>query len=63
MGPEPASSLSERRFWINTGCLDRVEAAAKGGFTQADHGARTRLGRSRAGDELIFYSPAPACRP
>lgn len=37
--------------------LDHVEAAANGGFTQADHGAKTRLGRPRPGDEMIFYSP------
>jgi hypothetical protein len=37
--------------------LDHVEAAANGGLTQADHGARTRLGRPQPGDEMIFYSP------
>jgi hypothetical protein len=47
----------ERRCWINTVTLDHVEAAAEGGFTQADHGARTRLARPRPGDEMIFYSP------
>ena len=56
-GPEPTPSQSERRFWINTVSLDHVEAAAEGGFTQADHGARTRLGRPQPGDEMIFYSP------
>ena len=47
----------EPRFWINTVSLDHVEAAADGGFTQADHGARTRLGRPQPGDGMIFYSP------
>lgn len=56
-GPEPTPSPSEQRFWINTVSLDHVEAAAEGGFTQADHGARTRLGRPQPGDEMIFYSP------
>ncbi|MCY1140883.1 EVE domain-containing protein [Actinoplanes sp. Pm04-4] len=50
-------AAGEQRFWINTVSLDHVEAAAKGGFTQADHGARTRLGRPQPGDEMIFYSP------
>lgn len=47
----------ERQFWINTVSLDHVEAAALGGFTQADHGANTRLRRPRIGDGMIFYSP------
>jgi hypothetical protein len=46
-----------KRFWINTVSLDHVEEAAAGGFTQADHGAGTRLRRPRPGDEMIFYSP------
>jgi hypothetical protein len=50
-------SSAEQRFWINTVSLDHVRAAADGGFTQADHGARTRLGRPRPGDEMVFYSP------
>ncbi len=56
-GPEAAPSSSDQRFWINAVSLDHVEAAAKGGFTQADHGAKTRLGRPRPGDKMIFYSP------
>jgi hypothetical protein len=47
----------EQRFWVNTVSLDHVQAAAQGGFTQADHGARTRLGRPRPGDRMVFYSP------
>lgn len=47
----------DQRFWINTVSLDHVEAASRGGFTQADHGANTRLSRPRPGDEMIFYSP------
>jgi hypothetical protein len=49
--------VAEQRFWINTVSLDHVEAAAAGGFTQADHGARTRLGRPQPGDQMVFYSP------
>jgi hypothetical protein len=51
------TSLPGRQFWINTVSLDHVEAAIEGGFTQADHGAKTRLSRPRPGDEMIFYSP------
>ena len=47
----------EPRFWIDTVTLDHVEIAARGGFTQADHGANTRLRRLRAGDGMVFYSP------
>lgn len=50
-------SSTTKRFWVNTVSLDHVEAAAAGGFTQADHGARTRLGRPRPGDEMVFSSP------
>ena len=56
-GPGATAPVGERRYWINTVSLDHVEAAAEGGFTQADHGARTRLRRPRPGDEMIFYSP------
>jgi hypothetical protein len=50
------------QFWINTVSLDHVEAAAEGGFTQADHGARTRLSRPQRGDEMVFYSPRTSLR-
>lgn len=52
--PEP---MGKSRCWINTVSLDHVEAAAQGGFTQADHGARRRLGLPQPGDEMVFYSP------
>lgn len=45
------------RFWINTVSLDHVEAAIEGSFTQADHGAGTRLRRPSPGDQMVFYSP------
>ena len=48
---------ASQRFWINTVSLDHVEAAIQGGFTQADHGAATRLRRPSPGDEMVFYSP------
>jgi len=52
-----AAPSADRRFWIDTVSLDHVEAAIEGGFTQADHGANTRLRRPRPGDEMVFYSP------
>lgn len=45
------------RCWVNTVSLDHVLGGVAGGFTQADHGARTRLSRLRTGDRLVFYSP------
>ena len=55
-----AGAVVGKRFWINTVSLDHVEAAVAGGFTQADHGAATRLRQPHAGDEMIFYSPRTA---
>jgi hypothetical protein len=57
-----AAPSPERRFWINTVSLDHVEAAVRGGFTQADHGAGTRLRRPRPGDQMVFYSPRTSLR-
>jgi hypothetical protein len=48
------------RCWVNTVSLDHVRRGVAGGFTQADHGARTRLSRLRPGDGLAFYSPRTA---
>ncbi len=53
----PSAPSAGRRFWINTVSLDHVEGAIEGGFTQADHGANTRLRRPRPGDLMVFYSP------
>lgn len=54
--------MPETRHWINTVSLDHVEAGVAGGFTQADHGKRTRLGRLSRGDRIAFYSPWTAMR-
>jgi DNA-binding MarR family transcriptional regulator len=53
---------AQQRFWINTVSLDHAEAAAEGGFTQADHGAKTRLSQPQPGDEMVFYSPRTSLR-
>jgi hypothetical protein len=59
--PPPAEARvvpsGTRGFWVDTVSLDHVEAAAEGGFTQANHGAATHLKRPRPGDEMLFYSP------
>lgn len=52
----------EPRFWVNTVSLDHVEAAVRGGFTQADHGADTRVRRLTVGDGIVFYSPRTRLR-
>ena len=54
------------RYWINTVSRDHVLLGVKGGFTQADHGRATRLGKIDKGDFLVFYSPRsefPAGKP
>jgi len=51
-----------RRCWVATVSLDHVRAAAEGGFTQADHGASTRLSKMRPGDEVVYYSPRTSLR-
>lgn len=52
-----ADGPREQKFWVNTVSLDHVRLAERGGFTQADHGANTRLRWLQAGDGLVFYSP------
>jgi hypothetical protein len=42
---------------VSTASLDHVDGAIEGGFTQADHGANTRLRHLAPGDGLVFYSP------
>ncbi len=50
------------RHWVNTVSREHVEIGRGGGFTQADHGAATRLRRLRPGDGLVFYSPRTQLR-
>lgn len=47
----------ETTYWVSTVSLDHVEGAIAGGFTQADHGANTRLKRLKPGDRIVYYSP------
>jgi hypothetical protein len=50
------------RYWINTISEEHVQRGVRGGFTQADHGAATRLRRLEKGDLMAFYSPRTAFR-
>jgi hypothetical protein len=50
------------RYWVSTISLDHVLLGVAGGFTQADHGADTRLRRLHRGDGIAFYSPRTALR-
>ena len=50
------------RYWINVVSLNHVHAGMEGGFTQADHGAKSRLERLSAGDAIVFYSPRTEIR-
>lgn len=50
------------RFWVNTVSLEQVLLGVEGGYTQADHGADTRLRRLGRGDGIAFYSPRLAIR-
>lgn len=47
-------------YWINTIHEDHVRRGEKGGFTQANHGKNTTLGRVKKGDWIVFYSPKTA---
>jgi hypothetical protein len=50
------------RHWINVVSLNHVRTGMEGGFTQADHGARSRLERLSKGDTIVFYSPRTELR-
>ncbi|CAN5407751.1 EVE domain-containing protein [soil metagenome] len=56
------ATVRERQFWISTVSLDHVQGAIAGGFTQADHGANTRLKKMRPGDRIVYYSPRTSLR-
>jgi hypothetical protein len=45
------------RNWVNTVSRSHVQIGVAGGFTQADHGSKSRLARLAKGDRIVFYSP------
>ena len=55
--PEPAP-----RHWLGVVSLAHVERGVAGGFAQLCHGRMAPLVRMRAGDWLVYYSPATEMR-
>ena len=51
------SVAGTRRFWIGVASRDHVNIAVKGAFVQLNHGKKAPLGRLKAGDGVIMYSP------
>jgi hypothetical protein len=54
------SVAGTRRFWIGVASRDHVNVAVKGAFVQLNHGKKAPLGRLKAGDGVILYSPRTA---
>jgi hypothetical protein len=54
------SVAGTRRFWIGVASRDHVNVAVKGAFVQLNHGQKAPLGRLKAGDGVIIYSPRTA---
>ena len=54
------SVADARRFWIGVASRDHVNTAVKGAFVQLNHGKKAPLGRLKAGDGVIMYSPRTA---
>ena len=52
-----AETAGTRRFWIGVASRDHVNVAVKGAFLQLNHGEKAPLGRLKAGDGVIMYSP------
>jgi hypothetical protein len=50
------------KYWINVISKDHVQTGMAGGFTQANHGARTNLQLLHEGDLIFFYSPGTLFR-
>jgi hypothetical protein len=51
---------TQKRYYINTICLEHVQRGVQGGFTQAGHGSNVGLKKLAKGDVMIFYSPRVA---
>jgi hypothetical protein len=50
------------RYWLGVVSRAHVERGVAGGFAQLCHGRAAPLGRMRAGDWLIYYSPKTEMR-
>jgi hypothetical protein len=51
----PGSAMT--RNWIAVACAEHVARGRAGGFIQVGHGKAAPLGRLRAGDRVVTYSP------
>ena len=51
------SVAGTRHFWIGVASRDHVNVAVQGAFVQLNHGEKAPLGRLKAGDGVIMYSP------
>src|SRR5689334_15865140 len=49
---------SERRYWIAVACADHARRGRELGIMQVGHGQGAPLRRIRAGDGVVYYSPA-----
>ena len=45
------------RYWLIVASRDHVRQGMEGGFSQACHGKRSPLARTKQGDTIIYYSP------
>ncbi len=45
------------RFWVGVVSESHVKLAVDGGFAQVCHGKKGPLGRMKAGDYILYYSP------
>ena len=46
-----------KRYWIVVASRDHAKTGESGGFVQACHGKKGPVGRMRAGDWVVMYSP------
>jgi hypothetical protein len=45
------------RYWVGVASDDHVQGAVEGGFCQLGHGKEAPVGRLKAGDLIVYYSP------
>lgn len=57
-GPPSTEATRETRYWIGVVSAEHVQRGVCGGFAQLCHGKAAPLRRMRAGDWLVYYSPA-----
>ena len=50
--------MAPARNWVAVASADHVALGRAGGYMQVGHGKRAPLVRIRAGDRVVYYSPA-----